>query len=165
MNEAEKRTQAIMRSFRKVNRVMYRLLREEAELLDTTVVQLLVLRELDEGPNIGLSELAGRLQLGNSTMSGVVERLVSADLVVRERSSEDRRSLTMRLTPEGEEKKNEAFGERSLLVGKLERLLEIPQEDLRQLFRVHDLILEKLQPKGDETENGEIGSTIDTKHQ
>ncbi|HEX7063990.1 MAG TPA: MarR family transcriptional regulator [Bacillales bacterium] len=153
MSEKQERTQQVVRSFRKVNRVMYQLLREEAELLDTTVVQILVLRVLFQNPNIGLNELAERLQLGNSTMSGVVDRLVSAGLIVRERSKEDRRSLTMRLTAEGEDKQNEAFGDDSLLVKRLSKILEIPREDLQYLLRIHEQIMEKLQSKEDQARN------------
>lgn len=147
MADTQEKTQQVVRSFRKVNRVLYQLLREEADLLDATVVQILVLRVLFQHPNIGLNELAERLQLGNSTMSGVVDRLVSAGLVVRERSQEDRRSLTMRLTSEGEKKQNEAFGDDSLLVKRLSKILEIPEEDLEHLLRIHEQIMEKLQPQ------------------
>ena len=134
-----------------LNRALYQLLREEADLLDSTVVQLLVLRMLSKKPNIGLSELAEALQLGNSTMSGVVDRLVSGGLVVRERSMSDRRLLTMRLTPEGKKKQKEAFEDGSFIMKRLSRVLEIPEEDLNNLFQLHEQILEKLGNEGDET--------------
>lgn len=139
----------VMRSFRLVHRTLHQLLRQTADHLDTTVVQILVLRVLDKHPDIGLNELADRLQLGNSTMSGVVERLVSAGLVERKRSSADRRTLVMRLTSKGKAKKNEAFGEQSLLVKKLSKILELPGEDLEHLLRTHEQIIEKLQSEGD----------------
>ncbi|HET7657363.1 MAG TPA: MarR family transcriptional regulator [Bacillales bacterium] len=153
------KAQQVVRSFRKVNKALYRLLREEAEVLDATVVQILVLRVLSQNPNIGLNELAERLQLGNSTMSGVVDRLVSAGLVVRERSHEDRRSLTMRLTNEGKAKQNEAFGDDSFLVERLSRILEIPGEDLEHLLRIHDQILEKWR-QGDDKEEESKSSIV-----
>ncbi|HET7657661.1 MAG TPA: MarR family transcriptional regulator [Bacillales bacterium] len=142
----------VMRSFREVNRTLHHLLRETADELDTTVVQIMVLKTLGQSPNIGLNELADHLQLGNSTMSGVVERLVSAGLIVRERSSKDRRSLTMRLTEKGEEIKQQAFGEDSSLVNNLANLLDIPQEDLDHLLQTHEKIIEKLAGKGEEEE-------------
>lgn len=146
--------QRTITSFREVNRVLVQILREEAESLDLTAIQILVLRMLHYKPNIGLAELAESLQLGNSTMSGVVERLVSAELVVRERSSTDRRLLTMRLTPEGEAKQEEAFGEDSWMTKRLYSILEIPEKDLEHLFTTHNQILEKLQrEEGDGTIN------------
>lgn len=148
----------VMRSFRKVNRALFHLLREEADILDLTALQLLVLKKLSKHQDIGLGELAEDLQVGNSTMSGVVERLVTAGLIIRERSSEDRRLLTMRLTPQGEKKQKEAFGGESLLWKKLSRVLEIPEKDLNHLLQTHEQMLEKLQREGDETINEE--STI-----
>ncbi|HET7577661.1 MAG TPA: MarR family transcriptional regulator [Bacillales bacterium] len=151
MTPEQEKSYQVLRSFRRVNRVLYHLLRKAADDLDVTVVQIMVLHVLAEKPNIGLNELAERLQLGNSTMSGVVERLVSAGLIVRERSAEDRRSLVMRLTPEGKKKKKEAFGEGSYLVNRLSRVLEIPDKDLEHLFQTHQKIIEKLELEGDET--------------
>lgn len=137
--------QRVLSSFREVNRVMVQILREEAESLDLTAIQIMVLRMLHTKPDVGLAELAESLQLGNSTMSGVVDRLVSAELVVRERSTADRRTLTMRLTPDGEAKQEEAFGEDSWMSKRLYSLLEISEKDLEHLFKTHNQILEKLQ--------------------
>lgn len=152
MASENERIYQVMRSFRRVSRTLSHLLWETADDLHATVVQIMVLRVLDKCPDIGLNELADRLELGNSTMSGVVERLVSADLVERKRSAKDRRSLTMRLTREGKEKKDEAFGEDSVLVKKLSKVLEIPSEDLEHLLRTHERIIEQLENKGDGVE-------------
>ncbi len=141
VNEQEKILH-IVRSFRKVNRALYQLLSEEAKALETTAIQILVMRALAKSPDMSLGELAERLQVGNSTMSGIVERLVQAGLVIRERSQTDRRSLTMRLTPKGEATQREAH---FLFMERLSGILQIPDEDLQYLLDMHDLILEKLQ--------------------
>ena len=155
MDDREK-IHRIMRSFRKINRALYQLLRQEASALDLTVAQILALRALEKKPNIGLGELAEWLQVSNSTMSGIVERLVKAGLIIREHSEADRRTLTMRLTPKGEAKQQEAFGDHSLLVNRLSGLLEIPEKDLEHLLQVHQQILEILQRKGMKSSDEEI---------
>lgn len=155
MVEKYEKIQGILHSFREVNRAVDCLMREEADELDATVVQIMVLWILGQHPNIGLGELADRLQVTNSTMSGVVDRLVEARLIVRERSDLDRRTVTMRLTPEGEKKQNEAFGEDSLLTKKLLRMLEVADKDLEHLLHTHTQLLEKLQGRGDEIKDEE----------
>ena len=147
MSQEHEMVQRVLRSLREVNRALFQLLREEADMLDVTPIQMMVLKILAQRPNIGLTELAESLQVGNSTMSGVVDRLVYAGLVVRERSTEDRRSLTMRLTPEGEAKQEAAFGEDSYIMKRLLKILEISKEDLEHLFDIHQRILEKIQER------------------
>lgn len=135
----------IVRSFREVNRVLYLITREEADKLDLTMMQLFVLQSLKKKPDISLGELADLVQVGNSTMSGIVERLVKLGLITRQRSETDRRSLVMRLTPEGEEKQQATY---ILFKERLSPLLEIPEEDLNWLLQLHDQILNKIKIKG-----------------
>lgn len=141
MNDQEK-IHRIVRSFREVNRAFYQLMHEDSDQLGITATQLFVLRMLAKNPNISLGELAEKTHVGNSTMSGIIERLVKADLVVRERCETDRRSLTMRLTPQGEEKAKAAY---HLFMNKLSHLLEISDEELEQLLHIHAHILEKIE--------------------
>lgn len=139
-DEERERIHQVIRSVRGLNKALYRLLREEAEIMDSTVMQLLVLRYLDKHPQIGLHELARALQLSNSTMSGVVDRMVSAGEIARERSSQDRRLLVMHLTVEGKEKKEAAFNEDSLVMKRLSGLLDLSEEELQQLFVINEKI-------------------------
>ncbi|MFC7392287.1 MarR family winged helix-turn-helix transcriptional regulator [Scopulibacillus cellulosilyticus] len=140
MGEYEKIHQ-IMKSFKEVNRALYYMLLEESDELNLTVIQFQVLNALDQTPNASLGQLSEELLVGNSTMSGIVERLVKAGLIVRERSENDRRTLTMRLTPEGNKKKEEAY---ELLTERLSGLREISDEDIKFLLKVHQEILDKL---------------------
>jgi MarR family transcriptional regulator, organic hydroperoxide resistance regulator len=144
MEGQREKTQQIMHSFRKVTWALYHLLREEAAVHQTTVVQLSVLRVLSKRPQMSLSELAKELLLSNSTMSGVIDRLVAGGLVNRDRAKDDRRSIVLKLTELGKEKQREAFGEHSSLAKKLSKILEIPEDDLQHLLRTHELIVEKL---------------------
>ena len=45
--------------------------------------------------------LAQALQMDASTVTGLIERLERKNLIAREYSMEDRRSISIRLTPEG----------------------------------------------------------------
>jgi DNA-binding MarR family transcriptional regulator len=130
----------IMHSFREVNREFYHLL-NEPDQLGITIMQLLVLRSLKEEPNIGLGELAERLQVGNSTMSGIVERLVKAGYLVRKRSENDRRTLLLRLTDEGEEKQKETH---NIFMKQMSKIVDIPDKEIEQLLQLHQLIIGKL---------------------
>lgn len=92
----------LIRSFREIKRAYHNIVRKDAEKVGITGVQLVVLRILSENDQISLGELAQRLKITNSSLSGIIDRLVQANLILRERSKEDRRVLILTLTPEGE---------------------------------------------------------------
>jgi DNA-binding MarR family transcriptional regulator len=56
-----------------------------------------------------VTELAGRLQLAQSTVTELVRRAEEIGLVAREQSAEDGRVAYLRLTPEGEERLMRSF--------------------------------------------------------
>ncbi|MFN8073908.1 MAG: MarR family transcriptional regulator [Kineosporiaceae bacterium] len=66
-----------------------------------TLSRWFVLRELVERPGCTAAELAGILSLSKARLSAVVEELVEAGLVRRERRPDDRRRLHLSLTEEG----------------------------------------------------------------
>jgi DNA-binding MarR family transcriptional regulator len=113
-------------------------------------MQFKVLRTLQEEPNISLGELADRLQVGNSTMSGIVERLVKAGYLLRERSEDDRRTLLLRLTEEGKERQNQTY---DIFMKRMSKILEIPDKEIEQLLQLHQLIIEKIKPNGEGMKN------------
>ena len=78
-----------------------RLAREQCQQLGVTATQLNVLKLLDEIGELSLSELGRRIAAQNSTVTGIVDRMVQADLVVREQSAEDRRVWRIRLSEKG----------------------------------------------------------------
>lgn len=140
----------IIHSFRSVQRVFYQVAREEADELESTVIQIMVLSALWKTPHIGLGELADQLQVGNSTMSGIIERLVKQGLVTRERDKNDRRSLTMTLTEQGKKKKAETH---EAFMTRFSTFLDISDEDYQHLITLHEQIIEKLEQSGDEVKN------------
>ena len=78
-----------------------RLAREQCAKHGITATQLNVLKLLQTVGDLSLSELGKRMSAKNSTVTGIVDRMVEAGLVAREQSAEDRRVWKIRLTPEG----------------------------------------------------------------
>lgn len=143
----------LLGSFRQFNKQLRHLLQLQADALGATPVQMLVLQVLSEFPDISLSELADRLQLGCSTISGVVKRLGEAGLIERERLAEDQRTVTLRLSDKGRMVEDNAFGEDSILRRSLEKLLTIPDADMAHLLETHRKMIEVLQAEGEKIES------------
>lgn len=80
-----------------------RITKELARRADLTGPQLTVLKLLEQFGDLSLSGLSERIRAQNSTVTGIIDRMEREDLVVRERSKEDRRVVYIRLTPKGRE--------------------------------------------------------------
>jgi DNA-binding MarR family transcriptional regulator len=80
-----------------------RLAREQCARLGVTATQLNVIKMLDEIGELSLSELSKRIAAQNSTVTGIVDRMVQADLVTREQSPEDRRVWRIKLSERGKQ--------------------------------------------------------------
>ena len=78
-----------------------RLAREQCERLGITATQLSVVKMLEQVGDLSLSELSKRMATTNSTVTGIVDRMVAAKLVAREQSPDDRRVWRIRLTNDG----------------------------------------------------------------
>ncbi|GJF29107.1 MarR family transcriptional regulator [Kitasatospora sp. NE20-6] len=69
--------------------------------LDLTYPQYLVMLVLWEHGDLPVKQIGERLRLDSGTLSPLVKRLEAAGRVRRERSTEDERSVTVRLTADG----------------------------------------------------------------
>lgn len=69
--------------------------------LGVTAPQRFVLRKLDERGTLSANEIAHDLFLHPSTMTGILQRLDKAGLLVRTRDASDSRRTLVRLTPKG----------------------------------------------------------------
>ncbi|MFT5874737.1 MAG: DNA-binding MarR family transcriptional regulator [Clostridium sp.] len=65
--------------------------------------QGMVLRLLSEKKKLKITELSNELSLSNSTVSGIIDRLEKQDMVVRERSEEDKRVVYVSVSPSFED--------------------------------------------------------------
>ena len=77
--------------------------REVLQDFGVTGPQLWALREIRKAGGLTIGELADRLYLHISTVSGILDRLEARHLVKRERDSEDRRLVRLKVTRKGKE--------------------------------------------------------------
>lgn len=140
--EQRQRLDEIVSSFRRISHAFQQLLWKDAEELDITPTQLMVLRKVSAHPDIRITELAELLHLGNSAASGVVDRMVKAELLTRQRCDSDRRIFRLSLTDKGNEimERSKASLRRHLMP-----LADIPTEDAGELLRIHGEIVKILE--------------------
>ncbi|WP_423798584.1 MarR family winged helix-turn-helix transcriptional regulator [Neobacillus sp. SAB-20_R2A] len=130
----------ILNSFSDISKLLFKVSKKDADKNGLTVVQLKALYKISQRPNLGLVELAEILKLTNSTVSGVVDRLVQSGFVERRNPPHDRRSITIHLTEKGEEKLEQAILNESELVQKLNKIKQLPDADIQHLLRIHKQI-------------------------
>ena len=75
--------------------------REVLQEFGVTGPQLWALREIRKAGGLTIGELADRLYLHISTVSGILDRLEAHRLVKRERDAEDRRMVRLKVTQKG----------------------------------------------------------------
>ncbi len=141
LEEKEQQLDDILTSFRCINHNFQQLLWKDAEELQITSTQLMVLRKLAMHPDIGITELADLLHLGNSAASGVVDRMVKAGLITRQRSQSDRRIFNLAVTDKGQEIRDRS---KQSMRKHLQPLSDIPSEDVKELLRLHGEIVKIL---------------------
>lgn len=108
---------------------------------ELTVPQIFLLRTLVFKGSVSISELAEHLNLANSTVSGIVDRLERDGFVVRVRDKDDRRIVYVQLTEQAERFKEQVpqFSRkflRELLQGVDEQTLREMSSSFRQLFEL-----------------------------
>ena len=79
-----------------------RVTKELARRVQLTGPQLTVVKILEGIGDISLSELSDKIRAQNSTVTGIIDRMEREGLVLRVRSTEDRRVVHIRLTEKGE---------------------------------------------------------------
>lgn len=90
----------VLKKFRIIYGSVRQHFREIEKTCGVTGSQLWILQEIARTPDVGVSELAERLSIHQSTCSQLVEKLVVRGLVTKERSKEDQRRVGLRLTEE-----------------------------------------------------------------
>jgi DNA-binding MarR family transcriptional regulator len=94
--------EAVAAELRPVLLRLARELRKETEQLGITARQVTLLWLVKRSPGLSLAELAAEEGITPPAMSGHVDRLERAGLLDRERSTDDRRRVGLRLTEDGE---------------------------------------------------------------
>ncbi|MCZ7569563.1 MAG: MarR family transcriptional regulator [Ardenticatenaceae bacterium] len=120
-------------AFRYALRQFLRFSEEAAQAVGVTPQQhqaLLAIKGFPGRDRVRIGELAERLQIQHHSAVGLVNRLETQDLVIREPDSTDRRQVYVTLTPRGAEM--------------LERLSAAHKEELRRVGPQLHLLLERL---------------------
>ncbi|MDD9270592.1 MarR family winged helix-turn-helix transcriptional regulator [Paenibacillus sp. GCM10023248] len=139
--DREQRFLQIFYTYREVNQAFYHVVAKVAQRHGLTPLQLIVLRILEEFPDIRLAELSEKLNLGNSTASGIVDRMTKAGLVIRERAENDRRAMMLRLSEKGLALWEESNMTRTKL---LRPLMSLSDEDQEHLLRIQHRMIQIL---------------------
>lgn len=136
----------MLRSLRRIIRQVSAHSRSLSSASGVTVPQMLCMRAIAEiGATDPSAEVTSRavsqsVQLSPSTVSGVMERLVQAGLVLRERSTKDRRRVHLSLTPAGEDTLSAAPN--PLQERFLSRLQALPESEQAQLLEALERVVE-----------------------
>jgi DNA-binding MarR family transcriptional regulator len=105
-----------------------RQLRQETESLGVTSRQVTLLWLIRERPSLSLRELAAEERISAPALSGHVDRLERAGLIVRVRSDDDRRRVGITLTEDGSRLLKRVRAQRTTWLA--ERLKDLQPEEL-----------------------------------
>lgn len=93
---------SVLRSFRVIYGSVRQHFRSVQESCGISGSQLWILHEVRNAPGIGVSDLAARLSIHQSTGSLLVEKLVKAGLVTKNKSKADQRRVGLQLSAKGQ---------------------------------------------------------------
>jgi MarR family transcriptional regulator, organic hydroperoxide resistance regulator len=133
----------LLKKFRVVYGSVRQHFREVEQTCGVTGSQLWVMQEIANTPGIGVSELAARLSVHQSTCSQLVEKLVTSNLISKKRSKEDQRRVGLWLSEEAVELLEKAPGPAEGVLPKA--LRELPIETIQTLSSAMEKVIEQLQ--------------------
>lgn len=136
-----KQHEAVLVALRRIIRAVDIQSRKLEKSVGLTTPQLLVMQAIDELGDVPVSQLARHVSLSQATITAILDRLERKALVLRQRSTTDKRVVIARLSEQGRETLagaptplQEHFVERfqslkdweqSLLLGSLQRVAEM----------------------------------------
>jgi MarR family transcriptional regulator, organic hydroperoxide resistance regulator len=92
---------SVLKSFRIIYGSVRHHFRDVQRVTGISGSQLWILHEVVRNPNVGVSELAAKLAIHQSTCSQLVEKLVRAGLMTKARLSDDQRRVGLSITARG----------------------------------------------------------------
>lgn len=120
--------------FAKANQLASRFLSQKVAELNLTPVQALVLGFLHMEDQITSSELGRKTELDSATLTGILDRLETAEFIERKNNPDDRRSIHIHLTPKGNELSKAAI--EMIDAANKEFLRVLTKEQRRDLFEI-----------------------------
>jgi DNA-binding MarR family transcriptional regulator len=100
----------VLKKFRIIYGSVRQQFRDVEQSCGVTGSQLWILQEVAQTPDIGISELAERLSIHQSTCSILVEKLVTRGLIIKERGKEDQRRVGLCVTEDANQVLKKAPG-------------------------------------------------------
>ncbi|HRK25147.1 MAG TPA: MarR family transcriptional regulator [Beijerinckiaceae bacterium] len=118
----------------RLHQALYSEVASRLRVIGLSVPQFDVLSTLTEREGISQRELADRLYVTKGNVSGLIDRLVEAGLVIRQSIPEDRRSHALHLTEEGVRLAQLGMVEHTRFMA--ETLGRLPEADIATLDRI-----------------------------
>lgn len=138
------RSVVVLRQFRLIFGAVRQHFRQVEESCGVSGSQLWILQETGRSPGIGVTELAGRLSIHQTTCSQLVEKLVIRKLLKKSRpQTGDRRRVGLSLTSKGQRCMRKAPGPAQGVLPKA--LASLSQPALRSLERNLGELIEELE--------------------
>ncbi|WP_400243890.1 MarR family winged helix-turn-helix transcriptional regulator [Niallia sp. JL1B1071] len=131
----------LIRSYSRIHKAYNHLVQLDAKKLDLTAVQLKTLYRIYFQPNIGIGELATKLSLTKSTVSGIIDRLSQRQLIERTIPEDNRRVVNIQLTAEGNKVMEQYFAGTSILANKVREVMELSEEEINKILELNGKIL------------------------
>ena len=132
----------VLRQFRLIFGAVRQHFREVESACGISGSQVWILRDVAAVPGVGVSQLAERLSIHQSTCSQLVEKLVAAGLLSKLRSTADQRRVGLRITQSGARLLRKAPGPAEGMLP--EALRQLPDVSLRTLQVNLELLIEQL---------------------
>lgn len=133
----------VLKQFRLVYGSAKRQFRQVEDTCGISGSQLWLLQEITRSPGIGISELAARLSIHQSTCSLLVEKLKTRKLVIKARQEKDQRRVGLKATPAGLKALAQAPGPAEGMLP--EALQGLSSADLKKLHGNLNKLIERLQ--------------------
>ncbi len=132
----------VLKKFRIIYGSVRRHFREVERTCGVTGSQLWIMQEIADTSGIGVSELATRLSIHQSTCSQLVEKLVTSKLIIKKRSKEDQRRVGLCLSEEAIKLIKSAPNPTEGVLPKA--LRNLPTETMQTLDSALELVIEQL---------------------
>lgn len=135
----------VLRSFRVIYGSVRQHFRQVQRASGVSGSQIWILQEVLRARGVGVSELAGKLAIHQSTCSQLVEKLVRAGYVTKVRLSEDQRRVGLSVTGRGRRALGRAPGPAEGVLP--EALGQLPAAELQRLQRGLQRVIDALDIK------------------
>ena len=132
----------VLKQFRLIYGSVRQHFRQIEDICGVSGSQLWMLHELQAAPGIGVSDLAHRLSIHQTTCSQLVEKLVAREYVIKTRSEEDQRRVGLSITRRASKVLKEAPGPAEGLLP--EALLALSDATLQSLTEHLEKLIDQL---------------------